>query len=350
MKILVLNTLGEGIFETFFTPAACEKLEKTGEVEYWAYDRTPEAYEQLKEKIKNVDVLFGGWGIPSLGEDFYQAANELKVIAYTGGSVGDLANEHLQARPHITLLSGNPFFAESVAQGTIMYMLMGLRKVYVTMKETERTGWWRHPYSEGLEGKTVGLVSFGMIAKEVARMLQVFGCKVKVYSNHGVSAEEAEKYRVEPASLEELFKTCDVISVHSGMTPKTYHMINAPLLAMMKDGALLVNTSRGAVIDEAALEEEVITGRIRAVLDVFEAQPLAMDSRLRGLDNVLIIPHCGGPTTDVREILTDAMIDDVVKCVSGDTNVPSKISMEYAKNMTSHSAVTNRSRELKGEK
>ena len=227
---------------------------------------------------------------------------------------------------------------------------MGLRKVYMTMKETERTGWWRHPYSEGLGGKTVGLVSFGMIAKEVARMLQVFGCKVKVYSNHGVSAEEVEKYNIEPVSLEELFKTCDVISIHSGMTPKTYHMINAPLLATMKDGALLVNTSRGAVIDEAALEEEVITGRIRAVLDVFEAQPLSMDSRLRGLDNVLIIPHCGGPTVDVRAILTDAMIDDVVKCVSGDTNVPSRISMEYAKNMTSHSAVTNRSKELKGEK
>ena len=346
MKTLVLDTLGQGTFETFFTEDVQSKLEKTGAVEYWAYDRTPEAYEQLKEKIRDVQVLFCCWGVPSLGEDFYQAANALKVIAYTGGSVGDLVNEPLKNRPHITLLSGNPYFAESVAQGTILYMLMGLRKLYPTLRETERTGWWRHAYNRGLEEKTVGLVSFGMIAKHVARMLQVFGCKVKVFSNHGISEEEAKKYGVEPVSLEELFKTCDVVSIHSGMTPKTYHMVNAQLLGMMKDGALLINTARGAVIDEAALEEEVIKGRLHAVLDVYEVEPLPTDSRLRGLDNVLIVPHCGGPTTDVRGILTKAMIDDAVKCVNGDTDVPSKISMEYAKNMTSHAMVSNREKEI----
>ena len=344
MKILALNSMGQESFDTFFTPANREKLAKTGEVEYLEYDHTPEAYERLKEKIKGVDVLFGGWGIPSLQDDFYQAADALKVIAYTGGSVGDLANEHLQARPHITLLSGNPFFAESVAQGTILYMLMGLRKLFPTLKEIDNGGWKRPDYNRGLERKTVGLVSFGMIPKHVARMLQVFDCKVKVFSNHGISEEEAEKYHVEPVSLEELFRTCDVVSVHSGMTPKTYHMVNAPLLAMMKDGALLVNTSRGAVVDEAALEEEVRSGRLCAVLDVFETEPLPAESRLRGLDNVLLIPHCAGPTTDVREILTDAMIDDVVRCVNGDTDVPSKISMEYAKNMTSHAAVASHSK------
>lgn len=348
MKTLVLDTLGPGTFETFFTPDVQKKLGQTGIVEYWTYDRTPEAYEQLKEKIRDVEVLFCGWAVPSLGEDFYQAANALKVIAYTGGSVGDLANDPLKNRPHITLLSGNPYFAESVAQGVILYMLMGLRKLYPTLRETERTGWWRAPYNQGLEGKTVGLVSFGMIAKEVARMLQVFGCKVKVFSNHGVSEEEALQYCVESVSLEELFRTCDVVSIHSGMTPKTYHMVDAKLLAMMKDGALLINTARGAVIDEKALEAEVVTGRLNAVLDVFEVEPLPVDSRLRGLHNVVIVPHCGGPTTDVRGILTYAMIDDAVKCVNGDTNVPSKISMEYAQNMTSHTMVSNRNKEISG--
>ena len=253
--------------------------------------------------------------------------NDDMVSLRSGGKIGDRQSKHILV------------FAKNQ---------MGLRNLYPTLRETEQTGWWRHPYSEGLEGKTVGLVSFGMIAKEVARMLQVFGCKVKVYSNHGVSAEEAKKYCVEPVSLEELFQTSDVVSVHSGMTPKTYHMINAPLLAMMKDGALLVNTSRGAVIDEAALEEEVISGRLRAVLDVFEVEPLPTTSRLRGLSNVVIVPHCGGPTVDVRGILTDAMIDDAVSCVNGNTNVPSKISMEYAKNMTSHTMVSNRNKEASG--
>lgn len=345
MNILVLDTLGEGSYETFFTPQVLDKLEKLGSVDYLLYERTPEGYEQLKQRIRGVDVLFCGWGVPMLQEDFYQAADQLKVIAYTGGSVGDLANEPLQARPHITLLSGNPFFAESVAQGTICYMLMGQRRLYQDIKETERAGWWRHSYNDGLRGKTVGLVSFGMIAKHVARMLQVFDCKVKVYSSHGLTAEEIEKYCVEPASLEEVFSSCDVVSIHSGMTPKTYHMVDKRLLSLMKNDALIVNTARGAVIDEAALEGEVVSGRLRAVLDVFEAEPLPADSRLRGLANVVIVPHCGGPTVDVRELLTLDMIDDVASCVAGNTDVPSRISMEYAKNMTSHAAVSKRNQE-----
>ena len=342
MKILVLDTLGKDTYKTFFTQQVLEKLEKLGTVDYLPYQRTEEGYEQLKERIHGIDVVFCSWGVPLLREDFYQAADSLKVIAYTGGSVGDLANEPLQARPHITLLSGNPFFAESVAQGTICYMLMGQRRLYQDLKETERTGWWRHSYNDGLRGKTVGLVSFGMIAKHVARMLQVFDCKVKVYSSHGLTDAEIKQYHIEEATLEELFSTCDVVSIHSGMTPKTYHMVDAKLLGLMKDGALLINTARGAVIDEAALEEEVISGRIRAVLDVFEVEPLPAESRLRGLDNVVIVPHCGGPTVDVRELLTLNMIDDVASCMAGNTDVPSRIPMEYAKNMTSHTAVSKR--------
>ena len=115
---------------------------------------------------------------------------------------------------------------------------------------------------------------------------------------------------------------------------------------MMKDDALIINTARGAVIDQAALEEEVVSGRLRAVLDVFEVEPVPMDSRLRNLNNVLIVPHCGGPTIDVRELLTDAMIDDVVQCINGNTDVESKISMDYAKNMTSHAAVEKRRQDL----
>lgn len=347
MKVLILDTMGEETYKSFFTPQVMEKMNKLGTVDYLRYQRTPEGYEQLKKRVRGVDVLFCGWGVPLLQEDFYQAADALKVIAYTGGSVGDLANAPLQARPHITLLSGNPFYAESVAQGTICYMLMGQRRLYQDIKETERTGWWRHSYNDGLRGKTVGLVSFGMIAKHVARMLQVFDCKVKVFSSHGLTAQECEKYHVEPASLEEVFSTCDVVSIHSGMTAKTYHMVDAKLLSMMKDGALIVNTARGAVVDEAALEVEVVSGRLRAVLDVFEVEPLPADSRLRGLPNVIIVPHCGGPTVDVRELLTLDMIDDVASCVAGNTDVPSRISMEYAKNMTSHTAVEKRKQEMK---
>ena len=347
MNILVLNTLNEYVFKTFFTDRAIAKLEQLGTVRYLEFSNTPEDAAALKEQIRDVDVMFTQWGASAANsgfdKDFYHAAKRLKMIAHTGGSVADLINEEMQKREDIVLLSGNRYYAESVAQGTICYMLLSQRRLYETLKETEKNGWaYRTTHNDGLRGKTIGLVSFGMIAKELARMLRVFDCKVKVYSGHVVSAQEQEKYAVEACSLEELFSTCDIVSVHSGLTPKTYHMIDGKLLALMKEDALLVNTSRGAVIDEAALEKEVKSGRIRAVLDVFEVEPLPMDSGLRNLDNVIIVPHNGGPTIDVRELVTLGLIDDVERYFNGNKKLENQITMEYAKNMTNHAIVEKR--------
>ena len=347
MNILVLNTLNEYVFKTFFTDRAIAKLEQLGTVRYLEFSNTPEDVAALKEQIRDVDVMFTQWGASAersgFDKDFYSAAKHLKMIAHTGGSVADLINEEMRNREDFVLLSGNRYYAESVAQGTICYMLMSQRRLYETLKETEKNGWaYRTTRNDGLRGKTIGLVSFGMIPKELARMLKVFDCKVKVYSGHGVSAEEQQMYAVEPCSLEELFSTCDIVSVHSGLTAKTYHMIDGKLLSLMKDDALLVNTSRGAVIDEEALEKEVKTGRIRAVLDVFEVEPLPMDSGLRNLDNVILVPHNGGPTIDVRELVTLGLIEDVERFFSGDKQLENQITMEYAKNMTNHAIVEKR--------
>lgn len=347
MNILVLNTLDEYNFKTFFTDRAKEKLEQLGTVRYLKFSNTPDDVAALKEQIRDVDVMFTEWGASAaqsgFDKDFYNAAKCLKMIAHTGGSVADLINEEMQKREDFVLLSGNRYYAESVAQGTICYMLLSQRRLYETLKETEKNGWaYRTTRNDGLRGKTIGLVSFGMIAKELARMLRVFDCKIKVYSGHGVSVEEQEMYAVESCSLEELFSTCDIVSVHSGLTAKTYHMIDRKLLTLMKDDALLVNTSRGAVIDEQALEKEVKTGRIRAVLDVFEVEPLPMDSGLRNLDNVIIVPHNGGPTIDVRELVTLGLIDDVERYFNGTGELENQITMEYAKNMTNHAIVEKR--------
>ncbi len=350
MNILVLNTLDDYNFNTFFTEKVRTRLANLGTVRYLKFSNNPKEIHTLKEQIADVDVMFTEWGASALhsgfDKEFYAAANRLKMIAHTGGSVADLINEEMQKREDFVLLSGNRYYAESVAQGTICYMLLSQRRLYETLKETERNGWaYRTTRNDGLRGKTIGLVSFGMISKDVARMLQVFDCKVKVYSGHGVSAQEQERYQVTPCSLEEIFSTCDIISVHSGLTAKTYHMIGEKLLAMMKDDTLLVNTSRGAVIDETALEKEVKTGRIRAVLDVFEVEPLPMDSGLRNLDNVIIVPHNGGPTIDVRELVTLGLIDDVERYFSGNQKLENQITMEYAKNMTIHAIAEKTSEE-----
>lgn len=342
MNILVLNTLDDATFNTFFPEDVQERLKQLGGVCYWKGSWNS---DELKSRIRDVDVIITSWGAKAFDKSFYEAANKLKIIAHTGGSVADLVNEEMENQDDLILLSGNKYYAESVAQATICYMLLGQRKLYQTLKETERTGWWRPDYNAGLRGKTIGLLSFGMIAKDVARMLQVFDCKVKVYSSHTISEEEKSKYHFEVCSLEELFRTCDIISVHSGLTEKTYHMVDEHLLSMMKEDALIVNTSRGAVIDEAALEKYVAEGKLRAVLDVFEVEPLPMDSKLRGLDNVVIVPHSGGPTIDVRRLVTMGLIDDIERYFNGTGQLENQISMSYAKNMTKHTITARRNEE-----
>ena len=349
MKILVLDTFGsQRDTDTFYAPDVREALDKLGEVDYLKYQRTEEGYEELKRRMAGVEVLFGGWGIPKLGEDFYEAAKDLKIIAFTGGTVAHLVDDAFIKRGDIRILSGNNYYAESVASATICYILLALRKLYNTLKITEKEGWHRIDYNRGLRKRTVGLVSFGMISKHVARMLQPFDCKVKVWSGHTISDEDKAKYNIEQCSIEELFSTCDVVSVHSGLNEKTYHLVDERLLGMMKQDALLVNTARGAVIDETALEDIVQTGKISAILDVFEVEPLPMDSRLRGLENVIIVPHDGGPTIDVHHLVTLGLIDDVRKFYNGETVLENEISVEYAKNMTSNVLVSKAHHERKG--
>ena len=228
LNILVLNTCGQETLDTFFPEYVRQRLEKVGNVRYLEYSNTEEEKRTLKKIIPDVDVMFTTWGASAsqsgFDEEFYTAAKNLRVIAHTGGSVADLISEYMNG---IVLLSGNRYFAESVAQGTICYMLMGQRRLFWRLKKTEEKleNWWDGGYTDGLRGKTIGLVSFGMIAKNVARMLRVFDCKVKVCSGHEISKVEQDEFNVQVCSMEELFSTCDIISIHSGLTAKTYHIV-----------------------------------------------------------------------------------------------------------------------------
>ena len=126
MKILVLDTLGDS-FKTFFTPQVQEKLASVGQAEYLQYARTPDAYEELKEKIRDMDVMFCGWGVPSLGEDFYEAANALKVIAEDGHHLGYVGRDH-QEMVRSWSHERWPYYCEAVIHdaheddGTIFYV------------------------------------------------------------------------------------------------------------------------------------------------------------------------------------------------------------------------------------
>lgn len=317
--------------ERFLPTEVIEELEKLGEVIYNPLNR-PYTTEELRDALVDIDVLFAGWSTVDIDNEVISKANRLKVIASATGSVAHIKDEIYEKG--IIVLSGNSVFAESVAEATVCYMMNSLRdnKYFIV-----RDGFYwrtdeRRP-QKGLMDRTVGLVGFGMIAKFVLKMLQPFRVKIKVCSEYA-SEEELAKHGAEKATLDEIFETCDIVSIHSGLNPNTYHMIDGRLLKKMKDGALLVNTARGSVIDEKALIEELATGRIDAALDVFEEEPPVADSPLRKMDNVTIYPHIAGPTLDRYKYVSLELIRDIALWQKGEKNLTSQITLSYSKNMT----------------
>jgi len=288
--------------------------------------------EELAEKLKGIDVCISGWGTAKLDEKVLKNAHELKLVAYTAGSVSGIVSDSLYERG-IRVVSGNWFFAQSVAEGVIAYILCALRKLpyYDNML---KNGGWRDIefYNEGMLDQTIGLIGFGATTKCLVKMLKAFDAKVKIYSNN-LSDETCVEYGVERASLEEVFSTCKIVSIHTSQRPDTYHMVNKRLLEMLQEGALLVNTARGSIIDEEALVEVLKKGRIKAVLDVFEKEPLPIESKFRELPNVLLIPHMAGPTIDRRRYCTNGVLDDVERYYKGEA-LKYEIDRKYAGFMT----------------
>ena len=330
MKIFV--AMPEGVTRDSFITEECKRrLEKLGEVSYNTTQNQLTG-EEIREKLIGADVVITGWGSPMLDKTVLEGNDTLKIIAHTGGTVTSVVDDYAYEKG-IKVLSGNDVYAESVAESIVAYSLLGLRKIPKYMQAVKENGWYDYVSKwDGLLDQTVGFVSFGMIPKHLVRLLKPFRVKIKVYSSH-ISDEELLEYGMERASLEEVFSTCKVISVHSALTEKTYHMIGKELIEKIPDGAVFVNTSRGAVIDEEALIEELKKDRFTAVLDVYEQEPMPADYPLRRMNNVYAIPHMGGPTYDRREYVTFALIDDIISFNEG-KKLRMEISSSYRLHMT----------------
>lgn len=318
MKVLVLSPIkGLTRFENdefnFFSKKNIALLEESFEV---LWNETGRAYtkEEICEKIRDVDAVFTFWGTVQLDEDIINCAEKLKIVVHLGGTVNSYISPAVYKKGIMVISANDLYFARSVAEGTLTYALVALRKLrthILNMREKREAGWSELiTEMRGLLGKTVGIVSYGAIARHFAEMLQPFGCKIKVYSR-SIDESELKRLNMERVSLEELFSTCDVISVHTAFNEHTKHMINEDLIKRIHDGAVFINTSRGAIVDEEALCRELKSGRFMAALDVFEKEPLPNDSPLYDMDNVLIIPHKGGPTQDVYPILTRGLIEEM---------------------------------------
>ena len=318
-------------YDGFFTDRSLAELNKVGIVSRNPYDRNL-TLDELVEMTADADVLIIGWESPKITKASVEKMPNLKIIAHSAGSVAPYIDADVY-ETGVKVLSGNDVFARSVAEGCLCYMLAALRRVEHYTGVMRQGGWKENGFrNRGLIGKKVGIVGFGTISRYFLDLIRWFRCEILIYSSH-LSDEEAAKYGGRTASLEEIFSSCDVISIHTSMTPKTAGMINQQLLSSMKPNALLVNTARGGVVDEPAMFEMLMDGKFYAALDVYAEEPPAPDVPIRQCKNAFLMPHMGGPTIDMREVVIVELCQDFVHFQKGEP-LALEISPEAAKRMT----------------
>ena len=317
----------------FVTPAVIKAFEGLGSLRVNDGGYTP---ENIRSLLEGCLVCVTGWGCPPLNRDLLGGAGSLRLVAHTGGSVASLVSDYLYDRG-IRVISGNKVYAESVAEGTLAYMLASLRRIPYYNGQMQN-GVWKGATSDcaGVLDKRIGLIGFGAIPRYLVPMLKVFRADITAYDPY-VDGGVINSFGVKRAdSMDALFSGCDIISNHMPRTKATYHLINERMFGLMRDGAVFINTARGSTVDEGAMARAMQTGRIYAALDVYEEEPLPLDSKLRGLDNVILMPHMGGPTRDRCERVGLALAEDVGNLLDGKPLVH-EISREYAAGMTNES-------------
>lgn len=234
----------------------------------------------------------------------------LKLIVSTGQRNASLDTEACAALGITVAMTG---YVDSGAPELTWALLMAIARRIPAEAQNIRSGGWQTTIGSDLRGKTLGVVGLGRIGTQIAAYAKVFGMKVIAWSQN-LNEERAHRAGAELVSKEQLFKNADFISVHLVLSERSRNIIGAKELALMKPSAYLINTSRGPLIDEAALLDTLRNQRIAGVaLDVYDTEPLPTDHPLRTLNNVLATPHIGYVTEQTYRVF----YGDTVKAIIG---------------------------------
>jgi D-3-phosphoglycerate dehydrogenase len=216
-----------------------------------------------------------------------------------------------------------------VAELAVALMLAVYRRIPYADRKT-RAGEWIKPQMRGMcymiDGKTVGLLGFGAIARMVARRLSGFDCKVVYHDVNRADHITERALNARWVPFEELIAKSDILSIHVPLTKQTANIIGAEAIARMKDGAVVINTARGGIVDEVALHEALVSGKLRgAGLDTFAEEPPKPDNLLLRLDHVVLTPHAGGGVFDNVENVARHAIGNMLKRLAGAPFAPQDV-------------------------
>lgn len=270
--------------------------------------------------LADVDLLVTGWGCPPLDPDVLRAAPRLRAVVHTAGSVRGHVTDACWERG-IEVSSAAAANALPVAEYTLAMILLTGKRVLETTRDyhASRTApdWLRTPRTVGNHRRTVGILSASLIGRRVIDLLRPHDIDVLLHDPY-VDADEAHELGVEHVGLTELFRRADTVSLHTPLLPETHGLVGRDLIDSMRPDAVLINTARGAVVDQEALTDAVLAGRIRAVLDVTDPEVLPPEHPLWRCDNVLLTPHLAGSQGNEWRRLADLALLEIRRWTSGE--------------------------------
>ena len=276
--------------------------------------------DELRDDRSRVELLITSWGCPRIDGGTIDELPKLKLIAHLAGSVKGFLDDAVWRRG-ILVTNAVAANATPVAEYTLAAILFANKKVFQLNRlyrevRENRAPWTREAPNAGNYDKVVGIVGASHVGRLVIELLSPFDMRVLLYDPF-VSPLEARELGATKVGLSELMAHSDIVSLHAPLLPDTRQMIGARELRLMKDGAALINTARGALVDQDALIAELGSGRLFAVLDTTEPAELPADSELFDIDNVFLTPNIAGSLGNEVERLTDRITDEVERFSQG---------------------------------
>jgi len=271
--------------------------------------------EKIVRTLQDVDVILLMRERTRFSEQEYARLPHLKLISQTGRT-----SVHLDlpaATRRGIVVAGTPSDSGATTKELTVALILSLLRRIPQVDRRMREELWPAVPGQMLEGKTVGVLGFGRIGKEVARVLRAFNARVLAHSRT-LTPDGAHELGVECASLEKLLKESDIVTIHVPLNANTRAMIGDRELAMLKPGALLVNTARGPIVSEAAMIKALEDGRLGGVgLDVFDSEPLSMEHPLRKFDNAILLSHRGYATVEILRERYEQAMENILAFMDG---------------------------------
>ncbi len=249
---------------------------------------------------------------------FFAACPNLELVLQTGGHAYHVDRAAASQRGVLVALGRRVTMPPVVVPELVFGLMLGLVRQIYPLHTAMQQGSWPTPVGGALAGRTLGILGYGRHGRPVARLAEAFGMKVIAWGREPAQQGHVDEFGVKRLALADLLATADIVSIHLRLAEESRGLLNRERLAQMKAGAFLINTARGAIVDEPALIDALQTGHLAgAGLDVFAHEPLSPASPLRTLPNVLLTPHIGWKVTDVLHEFVAIAADQLAQWLAG---------------------------------